>query len=172
MGVSDLLGLFDKTPFSSYNSYKRIHSIHTMKTSQVFSLRLPTRNAQRLTKLAKRLGRSASETGAILLDEGLRRAEFAFVDFRDSSMGRQAYIQGSSLAVWEVISLVAQYKGNLDKVTKHLEWSRLKVQAAVNYGKAFPDEIRDAIEENEAFGFDEISKLLPQTEIVSDSKGY
>jgi hypothetical protein len=37
---------------------------------------------------------------------GLRRSEFAFVDFRDSPAGRQAYPQGSTLAVWAVLLLV------------------------------------------------------------------
>jgi hypothetical protein len=46
-----------------------------------------------------------------------------------------------------------------------LEWTQLKVQAAVNYAKAFPDDIKALIEENEEFGFDRISDLLPQAEV-------
>lgn len=141
-----------------------------MKTSRVFSLRLPDSNAQRLKRFAKRLGRSVSETGAILVDEGLRRADYAFIDFRDSAMGRQAYVQGTSLAVWEVLALVGRYNGDLDKVAAHLEWDRLKVQAAVNYARAFPKEIEEALEENRRMDFEEVSKMLPQAEVFYASK--
>ena len=136
-----------------------------MKSTKVFSLRLPQAKAQRLSRLARRLGRTVSETGAMLVDEGLRRADFSFIDFRDSTLGRQAYVQGSSLAVWEVCALAEQYGGDLKKTAEHLEWTQLKVQAAVNYAKAFPDDIKALIEENEEFGFDRISDLLPQAEV-------
>ncbi len=43
--------------------------------------------------------------GIEVVGEGLRRSEVAFMDFRDSTAGRQACIQGSTLAVWEYCSL-------------------------------------------------------------------
>jgi hypothetical protein len=51
------------------------------------------------------LDRSTAETAARLLDEGLRREDFAMVEFRDSPVGRQAYVQGSRVAVWQVVQL-------------------------------------------------------------------
>ena len=65
-----------------------------MATSTVVSLRLPPDEANRLRQLARRLGRTAIEVGAELVGESLRRSEFAFIDFRDSAAGRQAYVQG------------------------------------------------------------------------------
>jgi hypothetical protein len=58
---------------------------------------------------------------ARLVEEGLRRLEFALIDFRGSPVGRQVYIQGSSLAVWEVMMIVRAYKGDAKKAAKHLE---------------------------------------------------
>src|SRR4030095_7828195 len=100
--------------------------------STVVSLRVSQEQAERLQRKARQLGRTPSETGAILLDESLRRDEFAFIDFRDSPVGRQAYIQGSRLAVWQVVSLVRSYAGNVKKTAEHLEWPLVKVQAALN----------------------------------------
>ena len=115
---------------------------------------------------AKRLGRTPSETGALLIEEGLRRDEFAFIDFRDSPVGRQAYIQGSTLAVWEVVWIARSYKNVVDKTARHLEMSPLKVQAALNYAKAFPNEIGDALEEHHrACDFESLSRMLPQAEM-------
>ena len=72
-----------------------------MSTTQstVISMRLPEESGKRLKRLAHRHGWTASDASARLVEEGLRRSEFAFIDFRDSPVGRQAYVQGSSLAV-------------------------------------------------------------------------
>jgi len=109
-----------------------------------------------------RYGWTPSDASARLVEEGLRRSEFAFIDFRDSAAGRQACIQGSSLAVWEVISLLQSYKDDLAAVAKHLEWAKAKVQAAVNYAEAYPDEINQALEENRAMDFTALKRMLPQ----------
>ena len=130
----------------------------------VVSLRVSDEQVERLQRKARQLGRSPSETGAILLDESLRRDEFAFIDFRESSVGRQACIQGSRLAVWQVVSLVRSYGGDVKKTAGHLEWPPVKVQAALNYAKAFPDEIENAIGDNQSYDFDKISRVLPQAE--------
>jgi uncharacterized protein (DUF433 family) len=95
------------------------------------------------------------------IEEGLRRSKFALIDFRDSAVGRQACIQGSSLAVWEVMSLLHSYQEDLVAVEKHLEWPKAKVQAAVSYAEAFPDEINRALEENRAMDFTALKRMLP-----------
>ena len=73
--------------------------------SIVVSMRLPAETGRRLKRMALRHGWTASDASARLVEEGLRRSEFAFIDFRDSIVGRQAFLQGSSLAVWEVMML-------------------------------------------------------------------
>lgn len=130
--------------------------------SAVVSLRVSDAQAARLQRKARQIGRTPSETGAILLDEGLRRDEFTFIDFRDSEVGRQAYIQGSRLAVWQVEELLRSYRGDLKKACEHLEWPAVKVQAALNYAKAFPEEIGTAIQDAKSCNFDRISRMLPQ----------
>ena len=141
-----------------------------MKSSRstVISMRLPAESGNRLKRMANRHGWTASDASARLVEEGLRRSEFAFVDFRDSAAGRQACIQGSSLAIWEVLLLVQSYKGDVADVAAHLKWPEGKVQAAVNYAKAFPEEIDGALAENSAIGFEELKRMLPQAaEFVS-----
>ena len=136
----------------------------TMKATQstVISMRLPAASGRRLKRLANRHGWTPSDASARLVEEGLRRSEFAFIDFRDSVIGRQAYVQGSSLAIWEVILLCRGYKNDLQAVAKHLHWPLAKVQAALNYAVAFADEINEALAENEAASFTSIKRMLPQ----------
>lgn len=140
------------------------------KRSVVVSMRLPTEIGNRLKRMANRHGWTPSDASARLVEEGLRRSEFAFIDFRDSTAGRQAYIQGSTLAVWEILLLVQSYKAHVSAVARHLKWPEAKVQAAINYAGAFPEEIESALSENAAIDFEALKRMLPQaTEFVSKS---
>lgn len=136
--------------------------------STVISMRLPASSGRRLKRMANRHGWTASDASARLVEEGLRRSEFAFIDFRDFPAGRQACLQGSTLAVWEVMLLVRSYRKDLPEVARHLQWPLSKVQASVNYATAFPEEIDEAIAENETTDFEALRRMLPQaTEFVS-----
>lgn len=143
-----------------------------MKTtpSTVISMRLPAESSNRLKRMANRHGWTASDASARLVEEGLRRSEYAFVDFRDSPAGRQAYMQGSSLAVWEIMLLVQSYEANVAAVAKHLTWPVAKVQAAVNYARAFPEEIEGALVENDSMGFEALKRMLPQAAEFATSR--
>ena len=136
--------------------------------STVLSMRLSVESGKRLKRMANRHGWTPSDASARLVEEGLRRSEFAFIDFRDSAAGRQACIQASTLAVWEIMFLVRSYKGNVPAVAKHLRWTEAKVRAVVNYAEVFPEEIAEAMSENESTDFETLKRMLPQaTEFVS-----
>lgn len=132
-------------------------------SSMVVSMRLPMESAKRLRRLANRYGWTPSDASARLVEEGLRRTEFAFIDFRDTAAGRQACIQASSLAVWEVMQLVRSYKGDAAAVAMHLGWPLVKVKAAIHYAEAFSKEINDAMAENQAADLGTLKNMLPQT---------
>lgn len=131
--------------------------------SHVLSLRLRDEQLERVRRVARRMNKSASEAAATLLEEALRASEFAFIQFRDSPVGRQAYLQGSSLAVWEVVSLAQAYDGDVARVAESLGWPEVKAQAALNYAAAYPREIADAIADSQP-SFEALRALLPGLE--------
>jgi len=135
-----------------------------MKTarSMVISMRLPLKSGKRLKRMATQHGWTPSDASARLVEEGLRRSDFAFVDFRDSAAGRQACMQGSSLAVWEVMLVARDYQNDAAAVATHLHWPAAKVQAAFNYARAFPDEITEALADHDAVNFEALAHMLPQ----------
>lgn len=139
-----------------------------MATTTVVSVRLDPNEVEKLKQLARRVGRTPSEVGAGLLSESIRRSDFAFIEFRDSASGRQAYIQGTRLAVWHAVTVLRSYDGNVAKTAAHLRWPEAKVHAAIVYTKAFPDEIEEAIKENEAVDFERLSRLLPGIQRFED----
>ena len=155
--------------YNVYKSYMRCTVSNTTR-STVVSMRLPVESSQRLKRLAKRHGWSASDASARLVEEGLRRSEFAFIDFRDSAAGRTAYVQGSTLAVWEIMLLLRSYKNDPAAVARHLQWPEAKVLAAVNYAGAFAEEIEEAVAENDAVDLEALKCMLPQTTEFSAGK--
>lgn len=130
--------------------------------SMVLSMRLPIESGKRLKRMANRHGWTPSDASARLVEEGLRRSEFAFIDFRDSPAGRQAYVQGSTLAVWEIVFLFRNWDKNASNVARHLRWPEAKVRAALHYAEAFPKEIDEALAENDAESFETLKRKLPQ----------
>lgn len=147
-----------------YNAYRSYISEIAMRStrSMVISMRLPAESGKRLKRMAHRHGWTPSDASARLVEEGLRRSEFGFIDFRDSPAGRQACLQGSTLAVWEVMLLVHSYRNDVSSVARHLKWSEVKVQAVVNYAEAFPEEINEAMAENAETDFEMLKRMLPQ----------
>jgi hypothetical protein len=138
--------------------------------STVISMRPPADSGNRLKRMASRYGWTPSDASARLVEEGWRRSEFAFIDFRDSSVGRQACIQGSSLAVWEVMLLFRSYNDDLAATAGHLQWPEAKVLAAIHYSEAFPDESALALDEYHAIDFTGLKRLLPQAVEFSTEK--
>jgi hypothetical protein len=113
------------------------------------------------------LGKTPSDTVATLVEESLREMEFALIEFRRSPIGRQAYMKGSSLAVWEVMAIAQLYQKDAEKTAEHfqrpLEW----VKAAFNYAEAYPTEIQAAIEDGQVVNQTSLKRLLPNLEVVS-----
>ena len=75
------------------------------------------------------------------LEDRLRETEFAFIEFRHSPVGRQAYMKGSRLPVWWVIH-VAQASGrDAKKIAEHFRRPLAWAKAALHYYVAHPEEI-------------------------------
>lgn len=134
--------------------------------SKVVSLRLKDDQVERLRRAARRLGRSPSEAAALLLEESLRQREFAFIEFRDSPVGRQAYLPGTRLAVWQVVWLARDYGGDVSQTAAHLELPVAPVAAALRYAAAHPAEIGAAVADN-ARAAAGLAQLIPNLEIVA-----
>lgn len=130
----------------------------------VISMRLKPAEMQSLRRVARRWGRSPSEVSARLVEEALRAEEFAHLEFRDSAAGRQAFIKGTRLSVWMLISIAKQYHMDVARTAGHLHWVPERVQAGLNYYSAFPDEIDPVLEENDAVTVEQIARRLPGVE--------
>lgn len=130
--------------------------------SRVLSLRLKDEQMERLKRLARRQGHLPSKVAAILIEEALRMADFRHVEFRDSPIGRQVYVRGSRVTVWMLMSIARDYEGDPKRVAEHLGWPVWRVQGGFDYARAFPEEIAEAIADNDSYDDDKRKQILPQ----------
>ena len=128
--------------------------------SRVVSLRLKDAQMDRLQRAARRFGRTPSEAAALLLEEALRQREFAFIEFRDSPVGRQAYLQGTRLPVWQVVWLARSFGGDLARTAAYLELPVAQVAAAMRYAEVYAEEVEAALADS-ARARDELENRVP-----------
>jgi uncharacterized protein (DUF433 family) len=132
-------------------------------------MRLQDEQVARLQRYARTLGKTPGEVSALLIEEQLRENEFAFIEFRPSSVGRQAYMKGSRLTVWWVVHTAKQYEMDAARTAAHFDRPIAWVLAAFNYYEAFPSEIELAIEDHLAFDYEALKRALPNVQLIEVS---
>jgi uncharacterized protein (DUF433 family) len=110
-----------------------------MSTAYV-SGRVPARYERLVAKQARSARTSKSDLVARYVIEKSLETEFPGISFRDSLSGREAYLTGHRVAVWEVLTVYEDTK-SIKKTADHFRWPRVLVTRALTYVKAFPEEI-------------------------------
>lgn len=113
-----------------------------MSTAYV-SGRVPARYERLVTKQARAARTSKSDLVARYVIEKSLETEFPGISFRNSLSGREAYLTGHRVAVWEVLGVHDETK-SVEKTADHFRWPRVLVKRALAYAKAFPEEISRA----------------------------
>ena len=110
-----------------------------------------------------------TKAGVMLLEESLREAEFSFVEYRDSPIGRQPYMKGSGLAIWEVIMIARHYGMDAERIVLDYPYPIENIRAAINFYDAFSGDIDQSIEDNHK-GFEAMKRLLPNIRLFEIPK--
>jgi hypothetical protein len=64
-------------------------------------------------------GMTRTRASALLLDEAMREEEFGGIEFRNTSVGRQAFVKGTGMTVWELIMVARDL--DIERTVEHLE---------------------------------------------------
>jgi len=110
-----------------------------MSTAYV-SGRVPARYERLVAKQARSARTSKSDLVARYVIEKSLETEFPGISFRDSLSGREAYLTGRRIAVWEVLAVYHEAK-SVERTAAHFGWPRILVKRALAYARAFPEEI-------------------------------
>lgn len=106
----------------------------------VHSCRIEKDHAALLSRQAKRRHVEVSTLSSLYLKEKALEEEFPGIGFRDSAAGREAYVLGHRLAVWEVLDVYREAK-TITRTADHFGWPEYLVKCALAYAKTFPDEV-------------------------------
>src|SRR6266446_4830253 len=87
----------------------------------VQSCRIDEAHAALLARQAKRRHLEVSTLSSLYLKEKALEEEFPGIGFRDSIGGRQAYLLGQRVAVWEVLDVYRAAKA-ITKTADHFGW--------------------------------------------------
>lgn len=110
-----------------------------MSTAYI-SGRVPSRYGRLVIKQARAARTSKSDLVARYVMEKSLETEFPGPGFRDSLSGREAYLTGHRVAVWEVLDVYEETR-SIEKTAEHLGWPTVLVKRALAYARAFPEEI-------------------------------
>lgn len=120
-----------------------------------------------LERFAKARG-STGGAAARLLEEARRKEEYPAVEFRDTPLGRVAYIRGTRIQMALARRLAMEWKFDPDKLARHYGWPLWKAESAVGYMGEFAGELAgDEAALLEKAGRDELRKKLPRIEVFS-----
>ena len=106
----------------------------------VQSCRIEKEDAALLSRQAKRRQVEVSTLSSLYLKEKALEEEFPGIGFRDGVGGREAYVLGHRVAVWEVID-VYEEAGTISKTAAHFKWPPALVRCALAYARALPEAV-------------------------------
>jgi uncharacterized protein (DUF433 family) len=107
----------------------------------VQSCRIDEENAALLSRQAKRRHLEVSTLSSLYLKEKTLEEEYPGVGFRDSIGGREAYVLGHRVAVWEVLDVYGEAK-TVAKTAQHFRWPAALVRSALAFAKEFMAEVK------------------------------
>jgi len=106
----------------------------------VQSCRIEKSAANLLCRQARRRHLEVSTLSSLYLREKALDEEFPGIGFRDAAGGREAFVQGHRVAVWEVADVYREMK-SISKTAAHFGWPDYLIKCSLAYAKAFPNEI-------------------------------
>ena len=106
----------------------------------VQSCRIDADYAAMLSRQAKRRHLEVSTLSSLYLKEKALEEEFPGIGFRDSVGGREAYVLGHRVGVWEVLDVYKEAK-SITRMADHFGWPDYLVKCALAYAKEFPSEM-------------------------------
>jgi hypothetical protein len=128
--------------------------------SKTVSLRLPDERARRVEEVAQELGRSVSETTALMIEEWLRQDEFPEIEFRTFNHERHACIKGA-MQIWQLVMTAEAWDLDADKTALYFPIPAHRIRGAFDYYRAYPEDIDRALAENRAITFEDLKRMQP-----------
>ena len=121
------------------------------------TFRIPIEHRKAIEGIARRERRDLSSVVNEMIAEALKMRRVRGVLFADEGNRREAKVAGTGLGVWEVIETYLSLGKEMDRFRSYYDWlSEFQLRAALSYYEAYPQEIDEAIRENQV-AFEELA---------------
>lgn len=130
------------------------------------SLRITRQEKDQLDNMARLSGTNPGALASTFIREGVRRAKFPAIDFRDGRPGRVAYLSGSRWPVWLIVQLVEECGKDIVKAAQQMRKPPALVQMAMAYARSYRDEIQACLDLQEQITGETVEERLPGVEIL------
>lgn len=134
--------------------------------SRPFSIRLSQTTNRFVEAEARRTKRSKGAIVEALTEEAARMRRFPGIAFRGEEPYREAWVIGTGLDVWELIQLLQDHDGSMERLLEaHENVSRRAVELAQAYYAGYREEIDEKIADNRR-PLSELRELYPFAEFI------
>ena len=106
----------------------------------VQSCRIDESLAPLLARQARRKKIEVSTLSSLYLREKALEEEYPGIGFRDAADGREAYVLGHRVAVWEVEDVHLETR-DTEKTARHFRWPPAVARCALAFAAAYPEEV-------------------------------
>jgi|SRR5579863_3114976 uncharacterized protein (DUF433 family) len=130
-----------------------------MPKGQPFSVRLQEETERLVEAEARRTRRTKSAVVESFTEETARVRRFPGIAYRGDDARRRPWVIGTGLDVWEIVHMWEDF-GSTEVLVAETELSPAQVRIALAYRDAYPDEIAEAIIENQR-PIDDVRVLFP-----------
>ena len=135
-----------------------------MSATGTLSIRVPIETRRWLERFAKRRG-SAGMAATRILEEARRREDFPAVEFRDTRLGRVAFVQGTRVQVGFVYGqTVIDPTISAEKLAESFAWPRWKAVGVLAYMREFAQECREEWEDFTSCDAQVLKRKMPELE--------
>ena len=114
---------------------------------QPFSVRLQEDTERLVEAEARRTRRSKSAVVEAFTEETARTRRFPGIAFRGDDSRRRAWVIGSGLDVWEIVHMLKDF-ATTEALVAETQLSPVQVRLALAYRDAYPEEVAEAIADN------------------------
>lgn len=125
------------------------------------SIEIDDERLKRLRQIARAASQTPDATVDTLIEEGLRLREFPGIHFRDTGIGRQAFVPSLRLPIYFLAELAREVDNDVDKIAEYYNITTDAVAVSLDYIRSYPDEINRAIAANDAVEDELVASLTP-----------
>ena len=113
-------------------------------------IEIPDELAAAVAEIAAKTGQDVQSLVAEMVTEAVKLRHVPTVHFEDGAVGRRACVPGTGIPIWEIAEYYEYVEQDFEELHRGFDWiEKHRLEAAIAYYKAFPEDIAPHIKTEE-----------------------